>query len=184
VRTLERELERRTEVVSPYAGRVVELKVNPGEIVARNGPLFSLLPSGAAAGDALVAVLYVPPAEGKKVLEGMEVRVVPTSVKREEHGFMLGRVDAVAEVPATPEGMMRILKNSQLVTQLSHDHAPFEVLVRLRRDPSTESGYRWSSSDGPPTKIHVGTLCRAEIVTRRERPIVLLIPALKRFFDD
>ena len=201
--SLKEERKRRSEVVSPYDGRVVELKVNQGEIVESNGPLVSLLPlvveeaqpasSGAPSlGPAvpsepgmgeLVAVLYVPPGEGKKIREGMEVQVTPSSVKREEFGFMIGTVKTVAEVPSTEEGMMRILKNRQLVQQLSRDHAPFEVLVRLTPDSETESGYRWSTSRGPAAEINVGTLCQGEVITRRERLIAVLLPALKRTFD-
>ena len=198
------ELRRSSEVASPYTGRVIELMVNRGEIVDRNGALFSLLPAtttaaavptalggGASLRPAeapepaqgeLVAVLYVPPAEGKKIRQGMEVQVAPTSIKREEYGFMLGSVEAVAEVPSTTEGMMRILKNQQLVHQLSQDHAPFEVLVRLQTDSSTTTGYRWSSSSGPEVEINVGTLCGGDVITERERPILLLLPALGRLF--
>ncbi len=197
------ELRRSSEVASPYSGRVIELMVNRGEIVDRNGALFSLLPTATTAAAAttpgggaslrpaeapapsqgeLVAVLYVPPAEGKKIRQGMEVQVAPTSIKREEYGFMLGSVEAVAEVPSTTEGMMRILKNQQLVQQLSRDHAPFEVLVRLQTDPTTTTGYRWSSSSGPEVEINVGTLCGGDVITERERPILLLLPALGRLF--
>jgi len=183
------ELRRRREVRSPYAGRVVEIKVNPGEVIANHAPLFSLLPPLAGgddshAGHELMAVLYVPPAEGKKVQLGMDVQLALSSVKREEYGFLIGRVDWVAEVPSTVEGMMRVLQNSQLVQQLSRDHAPFEVRVRLREDPSTPTGYRWSSSTGPDGGIHVGTLCTGDVITRRQRPIAILLPAVGRLFDD
>lgn len=208
---------RETEVTSPYAGQVVELKVNPGEIVERNGPLFSLLPlagQGHLAGGAathstvvglapprtetapsvaagssrhesdLVAVLYVPPADGKKIREGMEVQLELSSHKREEFGFMLGDVLTVAEVPSTAEGMMRILKNRQLVDQLSQAHAPFEIHVELRTDSSNRSGYAWSSSSGPEVAINVGTLCIGDVITDRKRPLALLLPAFARRIQD
>ena len=114
----------------------------------------------------------------------MAVQVAPTSIKREQYGFMIGQVDSVAEVPSTAEGMMRILKNRQLVQQLSRTYAPFEVVVSLERDADTPSGYRWSTSRGPEVEINVGTLCLGEVITRRERPINLLLPALGRLFDD
>ncbi len=185
VASLEEEYARDREIESPYTGRVVELKVNPGEIVERNDPLFSLLPVGEGdrsqnAASELIAVLYVPPAEGKKIKRGMAVQLALSSIKREEFGFMLGRVEAVAEVPSTTEGMMRVLQNRQLVQQLSHSYAPFEVLVKLERDPSTRSRYRWSSSAGPDVEINVGTLCSGDVITTHERPIDLAFPFLKR----
>lgn len=200
---------RETEVTSPYAGRVVELKVNPGEIIERNGPLFSLLPLGSPDGfgavdpppfeedgatataasetthdSELVAVLYVPPADGKKIRQGMEVQLELSSHKREEFGFMLGDVRTVAEVPSTAEGMMRILKNRQLVDQLSQAHAPFEVHVRLRTDSSNRSGYAWSSSSGPDVAINVGTLCTGDVITDRKRPLALLLPSFARWLQE
>ncbi len=187
VAALAAEARRSSEVLSPYRGRVVELTVNPGEIVDRHGPLFSLLPTAdgsAELADELIAVLYVPPAEGKKVRPAMEVRLAPSSIKREEYGFMLGDVTAVAEVPSTLAGMMRVLKNRELVEDLSHDHAPFEVRVKLRRDAATRSGYRWSSSAGPDVAINVGTLCVGDVITSRERPITILLPVVGRLFDD
>ncbi len=184
VASLEEEYARDREIESPYTGRVVELKVNPGEIVERNDPLFSLLPVGEGdsqdAASELIAVLYVPPAEGKKIERGMTVQLALSSVKREEFGFMLGRVEAVAEVPSTTEGMMRVLQNNQLVEQLSHSYAPFEVLVKLERDNSTFTGYRWSSSSGPGVEINVGTLCSGDVITSYERPIELAFPFLRR----
>lgn len=201
---LREELQRSSEVVSPYDGRVVEQQVNQGEIVERNGPLVSLLPlaveddpkpalsrhslrppgpSSPPQGE-LLAMLYVPPAEGKKIRPGMSVQVAPTSIKREQYGFMMGQVESVAEVPSTEEGMMRILKNRQLVHQLSRTYAPFEVKVKLERDSTTPTGYRWSTSRGPEVEINVGTLCLGDVITRHERPISLLLPALGRLFED
>ena len=186
--SLEEEYRRNSEIASPYEGRVVELKVNPGEVIERNRPLMSLLPSSlgdpADPATELVAVIYVPPAEGKKVEPGHPVQLALSSVKREKDGFLIGRVQSVAEVPSTTEGMMRILHNDQLVQQLSKDHAPFEVIVRLARDTSAPSGYRWSTAPGPRVRINVGTLCTGDVIIRRERPIRLLLPAVGRWLDD
>lgn len=192
VQSLDERYRRQSEVKSPYTGRVVELSRNVGEIVDKNGLLFSLLPTTSTelhqvselGDDELIAVIYVPPSEGKKVRRGMDVQLELTPVKREEFGFMLGQVASVAEVPSTTEGMMRILKNRQLVDQLSGTQAPFEVRVALSRDDATFTGYAWSSSSGPEVEINVGTLCVGDVITRRERPVTLLIPALKRLFND
>lgn len=191
VSALQTELERRSQILSPYAGEVVEIQVKEGEIVEKNGPIVSLLPLSADDGgdealNVLQAILYVPPAEGKKIRPDMPVQLALSSIKREEYGYMLGRVVRVAEIPSTTEGMMRNLQNAQLVQQLSRDHAPFEVEVALTRDPETPSQYAWSSSEGPKEDIviNVGTLCTGEIITEEKRPIEILIPFLGRLFKD
>lgn len=130
-------------------------------------------------------MIYFPPAEGKKVQVGMNVEVAPSTVRKDEYGFLLGRVSHVAEVPSTTVGMMRTLKNDQLVETLSGDGAPFEVQVELLPDASTPTGYKWSSSTGPAdAAINSGTLADAEVTVRSMRLVSLIIPALERLFVE
>ncbi|MES2949273.1 MAG: NHLP bacteriocin system secretion protein [Pseudomonadota bacterium] len=188
---------------SPYAGMVVELKLNEGEMIERGATLLSLLPANEANGEPqtaptkavtataapkqrahvpLIATLYVSSADGKRIRKDMVAEVVPATVKREEYGFISGRVLSVAEMPATQEGMQSRLKNQKLVQTLSQDGAPFELIVALDADPSTPSGFRWSSSRGPDENLSAGGLCAGEVVTREETVFKLLVPSLRRFF--
>ena len=188
IASLRQRLEHEMVVSSPYEGVVGELKVNPGELVERNAPLFSLLPSqkaisahaAAASTGPLYAVIYVPPGDGKKVQPGMAVRIAPSTVRHEEFGFMQGRVRAVSEIPSTVEGMNRTLKNRQLVQTLDQNGAPFEVVVDLFADPKTRSGYRWSSSGGPAVRIDAGTLASADVDVESIPILGLVMPPLRR----
>jgi HlyD family secretion protein len=56
---------------------------------------------------------------------------------------------------------------------------PIQVDVLLIRDPSTPTGYRWSSSRGPSVKISSGTLTQGDVVVKEDRPIRLVIPTLR-----
>ena len=190
VKVLQSRLDRESVVKSPYDGTVVEFKVNVGEVVSKSASLFSVIPTelrseglGSRRDTDLVAILYVAPEDGKKIRLGMEAQIDPVTVKREEYGFMTGRVRQVSEIPSTPEGMMRILKNPQLVATLSGANAPFEVMVDLDPDPSTPSGFRWSSSTGPDTSINTGTLANGSMTVRKVRLISLVIPALQSLFE-
>lgn len=183
VESLRERIARDAVVASPYAGRIVELKVNVGEIIERGAPLFTIVPAEGQAGTAdanLLAVIYVSPGEGKSVRPGMPVALSPSTAKREEFGFLMGKVRSIAEVPSTPEGMLRTLKNKQLVQSLSNNAAPIEVLVDLERDPATRSGYRWSSSRGPNLKINGGTLASADIEMTSLPLLSLVIPPLRQ----
>jgi NHLM bacteriocin system secretion protein len=188
VERLSRRLEEREAVTSPYSGVVVELKVNPGEVLGAGAPIATVAPfDRGRAGEAappLRALLYVPPADGKQVEPGMTVEIAPTTVEREEFGFVRGEVLTVSPLPATLEGMRRVLQNEALVDQLSGSGAPFQALVELREDPGTPSGYAWSSSRGPDVQLGPGTLLEAKVVTREVRLLSLLFPGLERILGQ
>lgn len=177
---LEDQLEAATRVISPYSGRILEIMAEVGGIMAQGHPLLRLDRVGDNVQD-LEAVLYLPALDGKKVKPGMGVQITPTTIKREEHGFMLGSVTRVSDFPSTPEGMSRVLKNNRLVETLSGGGATYETYATLKLDPATFSGYKWSSKDGPETQIQSGTLCLATITVETRRPIDLVLPVLKRF---
>jgi HlyD family secretion protein len=174
-RELNAKLTENVVVTSPYGGRVLEILAARGDVVSPGSPVLSV----EVVSEDLVAVLFVPAASGKQVQRGMAALVSPSTVKREEYGSILGRVSRVAEFPSTARGMTRLLGNEALVTKLMAEGPPIQVDVALVRDPSTPTGYRWSSSRGPAVKISSGTLTQGDVVVKEDRPIRLVIPTLR-----
>ena len=170
------ELGRDTKVVSPIDGRVLEMKVSPGTVLNIGTPVVVVESEGAT----LDAILYVGADRGKSVKPGMEVRLEPSTVKREEFGTMVGTVESISEFPITPQGMAAVLHNDSLVTRFSRGGAPYSASVRLKRDDKTVSGYHWAVGKGPALRLTSGTLTKAEITTRERRPVELIVPMLKR----
>jgi HlyD family secretion protein len=170
------ELGRNTQVLSPIEGRVLEIKVSPGSVLNVGMPVIAI----EAEGSTLEALIYIPADRGKSVKPGMEVRLEPSTVKREEFGTMVGTVVTVSNFPITPQGMLAVLHNDSLVKRFSSDGAPYGAVVRLHPDETTVSGYRWAVGGGPSIRLSSGTLTRAEITTRQQRPLDLVVPMLKR----
>jgi HlyD family secretion protein len=168
-------LNQNTQVSSPIEGRVVEVKISPGSVLAVGTPVVAIESEGSN----LEAVIYIPAEQGKKVKPGMQVNLEPSTVKREEFGMMLGKVETVSDFPMTPQGMAAVLHNDSLVTRFSREGAPYAATVVIEQDASTETGYRWAVGDGPNIHLTSGTLTRAEITTRRQRPLDLIIPLIK-----
>ena len=162
-------------VVSPYDGEVIELQVLPGSMVSSGVPLLSLQP----ALDQLEVLVYVPSAKAKDIRAGMDAQISPTTVRREEYGFLRGKVVSVADYPATPAALMRNFQNESLVKSLIGEGPITELHVSLQPDPKTSSGFLWSSPLGPPISLSSGTLCSAQIITRQQRPVSLVIPYFK-----
>ena len=177
---LSKQLAEREVLTSPHEGRVVEIKVNPGDIVQAGSALATVAPHGAEARSELYALLYLPPRDGKRVKAGMPVEIDLTTVRREEFGYVLGTVTDVAPLPATFEGMRRTLQNDKLVEQLSGEGAPFQATVALQLDPATPSGFKWSTSRGAEIDINAGTLFEGQVVVRHLRLVSFLAPEIER----
>jgi HlyD family secretion protein len=172
---MEKDLELNSSVVSPYAGEVIELKAYPGSTVAAETPVLSIQPEN----DNLEVLAYVPSLRAKEIRSQMEAQVSPSIFNREEYGFIRGQIVHAADFPSTKAALMRNFENEALVTSLTAGGPVTEITVRMTRDPKTPSGFRWSSSQGPPLRLSGGTLCTLQVVTMRQRPIALLLPFLK-----
>lgn len=172
---LQKELTMTSEIVSPYDGEVLELKTYQGSAVPAGTPVASIQPKV----DVLEMLAYLPAAKAKDARVGQIVQVSPTTVKREEYGFMIGKVTFVAEYPATYAALMRNFENEALVKSLAADGAVTELRVLLEPDRGTPTGFKWSSSRGPEIVISSGMICTVQIVTREQQPITLLFPIIK-----
>jgi HlyD family secretion protein len=156
------------------AGQITELKLGNGDMVGAGSAIATLAPAGPRGG--MVALLYVPVAEGKRIRPGMAADIVPANVERAVYGHITGRVLSVAPLPATAEGMRRMLRNDALVQQMMAGGAPIEVRVALDRDGTTPSGFHWSASRGPMAGISAGSALAGQVVIERQRVIGLLLP--------
>ncbi|TWH58899.1 NHLM bacteriocin system secretion protein [Desulfitobacterium sp. LBE] len=174
IQQLRSELIYQTQVVSEVDGRILELTMSKGSIIKPGDTLATLEQYGDTV--KLEAVVYVPAEQGGLLRPGMECQISPTTVNKEEYGYLLGRVNRVAEYPATAQSMMQILGNESLVAFLAGQGAPLLVKIDLVPDSATESGYRWSSPLGPPMSFQSGTIITTEIITKREKPIQKIIP--------
>jgi HlyD family secretion protein len=170
-------LTQNTQVISPIEGRVLEVKISPGSVLAVGTAVIGI----ESEGDKLEVMIFIPAEQGKRIKPGMQVHVEPSTVKREEFGMMLGTVETVSDFPMTPQGMTAVLHNDTLVNRYTKEGAPYAAKVVLERDASTATGYRWAVGDGPNVRLSSGTLARAEITTRQQRPLDLVIPLIRHF---
>lgn len=178
IKQLEERFTQNSHVVSTHAGRVIEVRSMVGDVLGPGQPIVSLELTGERG--SLEALLYVDSRQGKVLRPGMEVQLVPSVVRKERHGVLLGKVRIVESFPSTRHGMMRVLHNDQLVDSFLNETAgtPIAVRAAIVLDKATPSGYRWSSGKGPDLVLTSGTRCAAYVTTRVQRPIGLLFPAL------
>lgn len=164
-------------IYSQYSGRVAEVMAAVGQVMPAGGRLLTIEAEKKDAG--LVSISYFPVRDGKRIQPGMRLQITPDTVERERFGGILGTVFAVSPIPVTKDGVIGTIGNPDLVASLLPDGAFIEVRARLEADPSTASGYKWSSSRGPDMKVTSG-LTHATRVTIEERaPVTYLLPVLR-----
>ena len=168
------------EILAPIAGRVAEIKAAVGAVLSAGAPVLSIRP----ATEMLEALIYVPPADGKRIVLGMEVLVSPSSARKEEYGSIRGRIAEITAFPASLQGMVAVLQSPDLAEAFSSDGPPYAGRVSLDGDPLTASGLAWTSSRDANRTVSSGTLVDVEIKVESRPPITLVAPALRRMLGD
>ena len=170
-------------ITAGFDGSIAELTIQTYDYVQPGSSLGNIIRMGGSGGESSIVVLYVPIDKGKLIHEGMEANISPSTVNREEHGYIIGRVRSVSEYAVTQEHMMATLKNQQLVAAFGAQTAVIEVHVELMLDAATVSGYKWSTPKGAPSAVNPGTVINAEIRVGSRRPIDMVVPFIKSLFS-
>jgi hypothetical protein len=99
---------------------------------------------------------------------GMEAEVWPADQKRDEIGYVRGRISQVVRYPADAAKVRQILKSDILAQELmKKDEVVFEVLIDLQRDPANPQRYDWSFGQPDDVSMDFGTYCSVLTETRR-----------------
>ena len=166
------------EILAPAPGRVSELKAVAGAVLRPGQAILSIELSG----EKLDMLIYIPPADGKRVKQDMRALVSPVTARREEFGVILGTVSSISDFPVTLEGILAVLNNRELARTFMQGGSPFEGHVELEDDPSHPSGFAWTSPKATDVALSSGTLANIEIIVESKPPIALVVPLIKKMF--
>ena len=172
---LRQELRQTTVIASPCEGEALEVKTYLGAVTTVGSPLITIQPRERT----LEALAYVPSSQAKLVRAGMEAELSPSTVRREQYGYLRATVTAVSDFPLSPTALTRRFENESITTAMTMDGPVTEVRLALYPETGEASGYRWSSAKGPNVTLSSGTLCDVMIITQRQRPLSLIIPLCK-----
>ncbi|MFE6287106.1 HlyD family efflux transporter periplasmic adaptor subunit [Streptomyces sp. NPDC057877] len=171
VRTAEGE----TVVRTLAAGRLTALAATIGQIVA-TGANLAAVEKAAGADDPLYATVYVPAQKAAAIPADANVDLTLQTVPAEQYGVLRGQVTSVDRSPQSAQQIAAFLGDGQLGEQFTRDGRPVAVTVRLKASAATDSGYRWSSADGPPHALTSMTLATGSIRLADQRPVDWLLP--------
>lgn len=176
---LEVQLNDHSQIISPHSGRIVELAVNPGQVVNPGTRLATL--DAANPDSEMVGITYFSVGDGKKIKPGMTLQITPQTVKRERFGGIVGTVKDISTFPITQAAAVKVVGNPEIVADLvSHQPAGLmQVVADLHPDSTTFSGYQWSSSQGPQLNISSGTTTTVRVTIEERAPITFILPILR-----
>ena len=117
---------------------------------------------------------------------GMEVQVWPANEKRDEIGYVRGRISQVVRYPARISKVRQKLKSETLAKQLTGDgkNLVYEVQIDLRRAPNDSTSYDWSFGKPDDVSMGVGTYCSVLTETRRRSMFQYLFEASRTHFRN
>ncbi len=169
-------------VTSPYDGIVAGMGMPRGAWVNTGEELVSL--ELIVAGDydtSLKAVQYYPATIAQRIKKGMITQLAPGTVEVDRYGYLLARVVEVAPFPASSAQLHNRLQNDALVKFIQSGGLMVAVESELLNDPGTSSGYKWTSSKGPPYSLKTGTVCTTSVIVEQVPPLSLIIPMIKKY---
>ncbi|MFA5879052.1 MAG: NHLP bacteriocin system secretion protein [Candidatus Margulisiibacteriota bacterium] len=181
LQALEKQLHQTSNVHSQVSGKVNEIDISEGTVIAQ-GQKIATIEKSSKLDIGNKAIIYINAGDGKRVRVGMVVQISPSTAKVEQWGSMIGIVASVSEFPVSSEAIQRTLQNELLVKELTAKGTPIEIRVNLIPSTTTYSGYKWTSSTGPHFKIYSGTICTSTIIVEKQRPINKVIPYFRKTF--
>ncbi|MBK2357787.1 NHLP bacteriocin system secretion protein [Francisella hispaniensis] len=169
-------LEEDSLIRSKYTGYVTPYFHDQGDFLKAGDTIAMIQPADIET----VAEVMFPADVGKKITVGSKAYISPSTASKEHYGMMEGVVSAVTKYPLSSDAMKNFFISDNLVRALSKIESPIGVEITLYRDKKTKSGYKWTNGAGPDMEISDGTLVSANVIIKKQAPVELLIPFLRK----
>ena len=116
---------------------------------------------------------------------GMEAQVWPADEKRDEIGYVRGRITQVVRYPAAADEVRQTLKSNILAKRLlEQGDVVYEVRVDLLRSPEDSTRYDWSFGEPVDVSMGIGTYCSVLTETRHRSMFLYLFESARTRFRD
>ena len=116
---------------------------------------------------------------------GMETQVWPADEKRDEIGYVRGRITQVVRYPAAADEVRKTLKSNILAKQLlEQGDVVYEVRIDLLRLPEDSTRYDWSFGEPADVSMGIGTYCSVLTETKRRSMFQYLFESARTRFRN
>ena len=174
-------------LTSTVNGLVISTKTD-NEPFEAFGPIVSVIEEKASGAQPQRSqlVAYADNEAQRDLRVGMEAQVWPADEKRDEIGYVRGRITQVVRYPANAADVRQRLKSDVLAQRLLGDgqKVVYEVIIDLQRDPSDPTSYDWSFGQPDDVNMGIGTYCSVLTETRRLSMFEYLFEASRTRFRN
>lgn len=161
---------------SPFAGSVLALNAIRGEFV-QPGQNLAWLQKKLSPKEKQKIFAFFSTDAGGMLQPGMEAHVAFVGIDSQMYGKLVGSVEKIIAFTGAHQGeILQSLPSEEWRALLAGGGADYIVVIDPVVDPSTASGYRWTTKMGPPFKVPPDALASATVILKEQRPIQYLIP--------
>jgi hypothetical protein len=173
-------------LTSTVDGLVISTKTDNEPFEAFD-PIVSVIDGNASDGQSqhTQLIAYADNEAQRDLRIGMETQVWPADEKRDEIGYVRGRITQVVRYPAAADEVRKTLKSNILAKQLlEQGDVVYEVRIDLLRLPEDSTRYDWSFGEPADVSMGIGTYCSVLTETKRRSMFQYLFESARTRFRD
>ena len=173
-------------LTSTVDGLVISTKTDNEPFEAFD-PIVSVIDGNASDGQSqhTQLIAYADNEAQRDLRIGMETQVWPADEKRDEIGYVRGRITQVVRYPAAADEVRKTLKSNILAKQLlEQGDVVYEVRIDLLRLPEDSTRYDWSFGEPADVSMGIGTYCSALTETKRRSMFQYLFESARTRFRN
>jgi hypothetical protein len=169
-------------LTSTVEGTVISTKVDNEPFEAFE-PIISVVSGNQSHSQNSMLIAYIDNAGQRDLQEGMPAQVWPENEKRDEIGYVKGRVVRIDRYPVSANEVRQTLKNEEMASRLlSSGEMMYQVRIELFHSPEDPSLYDWSFGEPEDVNMNVGTYCSVLSETKRRSMFRYLFEAVRTRF--
>ena len=169
-------------LTSTVEGTVISTKVDNEPFEAFE-PIISVISGNEAQTQRTMLIAYIDNAGQRDLREGMGAQVWPEDEKRDEIGYVRGRVMRIDRYPVSATEVRQTLKNEEMASRLLESgHMMYQVNIELMRSEQNPTLYDWSFGQPDDVSMNVGTYCSVLSETRRRSMFQYLFEGARTWF--
>ena len=154
-------------LTSTVEGTVISTKVDNEPFEAFE-PILSVVDVMDPRSGKAMLIAYVDNAGQRHIKEGMGAQVWPENEKRDEIGYVRGRITRIDRYPVAADVVRQTLRSEEMADRLlTAGTTMYQVNIELFTSAENPAEYDWSFGEPDDVNMNIGTYCSVLTETRR-----------------